>query len=280
MEPVLGRKFHLESEFEVKHPQFQHPKVEHQDKRIQNKYVFVSKEQAQQLLTYEKNQFTAIEIRLKPEVNPNDFAENLQKRLGMPVRVVNDANCFALSEALHGAGKGYAMVLGIILGTGMGGGLVLDGKLWSGSQGIAGEWGHATVNPEGPACYCGRRGCQELYLSGTGIQRMYRERTGSDLGVQQIFEASQVGNDADAVQVMEIFLETFGQALGNLVMCLDPDVIVIGGGVSNLPILYKEGLQRVSVQVFQGRQNIRIVQNQLGDSSGVYGAAAAAGTTV
>ena len=116
--------------------------------------------------------------------------------------------------------------------------------------------------------------------SGTGIQRMYRERTDSDLGVQQIFEASQKGNDADAVQVMEIFLETFGQALGNLVMSLDPDVIVIGGGVSNLPILYKEGLQRVSVQVFQGRQNIRIVQNQLGDSSGVYGAAAAAGTTV
>jgi len=109
---------------------------------------------------------------------------------------------------------------------------------------------------------------------------MYRERTGSDLGVQQIFEASQEGSDADAVQVMEIFLETFGQALGNLVMSLDPDVIVIGGGVSNLPILYKEGLQRVSVQVFQGRQNIRIVQNQLGDSSGVYGAAAAAGTTV
>ncbi|MEC8184321.1 MAG: ROK family protein, partial [SAR324 cluster bacterium] len=134
--------------------------------------------------------------------------------------------------------------------------------------------------PEGPACYCGRRGCQELYLSGTGIQRMYRERTGSDLGVQQIFEASQEGSDVDAVQVMEIFLETFGQALGNLVMSLDPDVIVIGGGVSNLPILYKEGLQRVSVQVFQGRQNIRIVQNQLGDSSGVYGAAATAGTTV
>jgi len=208
------------------------------------------------------------------------FQDDLQKRLGMPVRVVNDANCFALSEALHGAGKGYGMVLGIILGTGMGGGLVLDGKLWSGSQGIAGEWGHATVNPEGPACYCGRRGCQELYLSGTGIQRMYRERTGSDLGVQQIFEASQEGSDADAVQVMEIFLETFGQALGNLVMSLDPDVIVIGGGVSNLPILYKEGLQRVSAQVFQGRQNIRIVQNQLGDSSGVYGAAAAAGTTV
>ena len=208
------------------------------------------------------------------------FQDDLQKRLRMPVRVVNDANCFALSEALHGAGKGYGMVLGIILGTGMGGGLVLDGKLWSGSQGIAGEWGHATVNPEGPACYCGRRGCQELYLSGTGIQRMYRERTGSDLGVQQIFEASQEGSDADAVQVMEIFLETFGQALGNLVMSLDPDVIVIGGGVSNLPILYKEGLQRVSVQVFQGRQNIRIVQNQLGDSSGVYGAAAAAGTTV
>ena len=140
------------------------------------------------------------------------FQDDLQKRLGMPVKVVNDANCFALSEALHGAGKGYGMVLGIILGTGMGGGLVLDGKLWSGSQGIAGEWGHATVNPEGPACYCGRRGCQELYLSGTGIQRMYRERTGSDLGVQQIFEASQEGSDADAVQVMEIFLETFGQA--------------------------------------------------------------------
>ena len=206
------------------------------------------------------------------------FQQDLEEQLQMPVRVVNDANCFALSEALHGSGKGYGMVLGIILGTGMGGGLVLEGKIWSGSQGIAGEWGHATVDPKGPECYCGRRGCQELYLSGTGIQRLYRERSGRELGSLQIYEAWKQGEDVDAADTMEIFLEIFGQAIANLVMCLDPDVIVLGGGVSNLPILYEEGLKRVSQQVFQGRQKIRIVPNQLGDSSGVFGAAAAAGT--
>ena len=214
---------------------------------------------------------------LKP-LSFKPFQKDLQNRLGMSVKVVNDANCFTLSEALHGAGKGYGMVLGIILGTGMGGGLVLDGKLWSGSQGIAGEWGHATVDPDGPECYCGRKGCQELYLSGTGIQRLYHQRSGKKLNSQQIYDASRHGDDQSAIETMEIFLEVFGQAIANLVMCLDPDIIVLGGGVSNLSILYEEGLERVSAQVFQGRQTIRIVQNQLGDSSGVFGAAAAAGS--
>ncbi len=206
------------------------------------------------------------------------FQEDLSRRIRLPLRVVNDANCFALSEALHGAGQGYRMVLGIILGTGMGGGMVLDGRIWSGSQGITGEWGHVTIDPRGPSCYCGRRGCQELYLSGTGIRRVYREKSGRKLEVQEIHDAWLAGEDSAAAETMEIFLEYFGQAVANLVMCLDPNVIVLGGGVSNLPVLYDEGLKRVSTEVFQDRQTIRIVPNRLGDSSGVYGATAAAET--
>ncbi len=204
--------------------------------------------------------------------------EDLSRKLELPVRVANDANCFALSEALFGAGKGTRMVIGVILGTGMGGGMVHDGQIWSGSQGITGEWGHISLDVHGPICYCGRRGCQELYLSGTGIQRMHREKTGNTLSVPEIHDAWENDTESAAGETFELFLDYFGQAIANLVMCLDPDVIVLGGGVSNLPVLYDEGARRTAEQVFRGRQSVRIVQNKLGDSSGVYGAAEVAGS--
>jgi len=201
---------------------------------------------------------------------------DLEKAAGCPVTIGNDANCFALIEALHGAGKGFGVVLGVILGTGMGGGVVYQGRVWPGAQGLAGEWGHSTIDPNGVLCYCGRRGCQEQYISGTGIRRMYRERTGQEKTAPEIHDHAKDGSDPHAQAVMETFLELYAQAMANLIVCFDPDAIVIGGGVSNLPLLYDEGRKRIAELVFDTKLSTQIRPNQLGDASGVCGAAALA----
>ena len=151
---------------------------------------------------------------------------DLENAAGCGVTIGNDANCFALIEALHGAGKGFGVVLGVILGTGMGGGVVYQGRVWPGAQGLAGEWGHSTIDPQGVLCYCGRRGCQEQYISGTGIRRMYRERTGREKSAPEIHDHAKDGADPDAQAVMASFLELYAQALANLIFCFDPDAIV------------------------------------------------------
>ena len=201
---------------------------------------------------------------------------DLEKAAGCPVTIGNDANCFALIEALHGAGKGFGVVLGVILGTGMGGGVVYQGRVWPGTQGLAGEWGHSMIDPNGVLCYCGRRGCQEQYISGTGIRRMYREHTGQEKTAPEIHDHAKDGSDPHAQAVMETFLELYAQAMANLIVCFDPDAIVIGGGVSNLPLLYDEGRKRIAELVFDTKLSTQIRPNQLGDASGVYGAAALA----
>ena len=201
---------------------------------------------------------------------------DLENAAGCGVTIGNDANCFALIEALHGAGKGFGVVLGVILGTGMGGGVVYQGRVWPGAQGLAGEWGHSTIDPHGALCYCGRRGCQEQYISGTGIRRMYRERTGREKSAPEIHDHAKDGADPDAQAVMATFLELYAQALANLIFCFDPDAIVIGGGVSNLPMLYNEGRERIAELVLNRELSTQICPNQLGDASGVYGAAALA----
>lgn len=205
-------------------------------------------------------------------LNGTPLKHDLSKRLGRDLRIENDANCFALSETKLGAGRWHNSIAGVILGTGGGGGIVIDGKLWNGLHGNAGEWGHSCLDINGPECWCGARGCMELYLSGTGLQRMYREAGGSDKKVPAIYQDYKEREEL-AVKVINEFLRYFGRGMANIINTFDPDVLILGGGVSNLPILYEEGVEEVRKQTFSYQGPTPIVQNQLGDSSGIYGAA-------
>ncbi|HSJ25964.1 MAG TPA: ROK family protein, partial [Longimicrobiales bacterium] len=165
---------------------------------------------------------------------------DLEARLLRPVRLANDANCFALSEAADGAGAGADVVFGVILGTGVGGGIVVNGQCLTGPNGIAGEWGHnplpwADADDEpAPACYCGRRGCLETYLSGPGMAADHRYHTGDDVAAPDVVTRAAAG-DADAVATLDRWYRRLGQALASVCNVLDPDIIVLGGGMSNLP---------------------------------------------
>lgn len=206
-----------------------------------------------------------------PWLDGAPLAALLREATGLAPVIVNDAHAFALSEALLGAGRGHRMVLGLTLGTGIGGGLVMDGRLWRGCHGIAGEWGHICVQPGGRRCYCGREGCAEQYLSGTALERRYRDLGGMSLTLPAIAAAGTT--DSRAAQVMAEAAEWFGRILGSIVNLLDPDVIVLGGGVSRLPLFYDQGLEAVARQAMTERFDTRIVPASLGDSSGVLGAA-------
>ena len=201
---------------------------------------------------------------------------DLEQRLGTRVRLENDANCFALAEALAGAGHGAELVFGVILGTGVGGGIVIDGRLRSGPNRIAGEWGHHSIDPAGPSCYCGQRGCVEAMLAGPALEAAYRESATSAVAptirVPEIARLAEAG-DAAAQAVIERWLRGFGRALANLIDILDPDVVVLGGGLSNLPVIYQRGVAEVAAAVFNDELRTSIVRNQLGDSAGVIGAA-------
>ena len=204
-------------------------------------------------------------------LNGRDLAGDLERRIGLPVRIENDANCFALAEATRGAGQGARVVFGIIMGTGCGGGLVVDGRLWSGPQHIAGEWGHHSIDPHGPACYCGQRGCVEAYLAGPAVERAYAARGGQ--GDMAVLIARARSGDEAAGAVLREFLDHFGRAVANLIAILDPDAIVLGGGLSNIDALYVEGRDAVARHVFNDELRTPIVRNRLGDSAGVIGAA-------
>jgi len=197
---------------------------------------------------------------------------DLEERLGQAVYVENDANCFALAEALHGAGRGGRCTFGVILGTGVGGGIIFDGQIWSGAQGIAGEWGHMTLDPSGPACYCGRRGCVETFLSGPSLERSYREAGGPARSAAQIW-AMAAGGDAPACQVVRAYESRFGLALAQVVNLLDPDIIVLGGGVSNAPGLAEKATTLMRPHLFNDEVATVVRRHLLGDSAGVLGAA-------
>jgi fructokinase len=200
------------------------------------------------------------------------FKAELEERLGHSVGMENDANCFTLAEALQGAGRGYAMVFGIIMGTGCGGGLCLDGRLHDGLHGIAGEWGHFSIDPHGFPCFCGNRGCIETKISGTGVARNYQERWGTRLRMEDIVAGYRKG-DPKCTPIFDAFLEDFGRSVGGLISLLDPDAIVLGGGLSNIDELYTLGRERVRDYAFHPRAETPILKNQLGDSAGIYGAA-------
>ena len=205
-------------------------------------------------------------------LNGRPLHADLERRLGMPVRLENDANCFALAEARGGAALGHALVFGVILGTGVGGGLVIDGRVWPGPQHIAGEWGHHAIDPAGPECYCGQRGCVETLLSGPALEAAYRVAGGAPASAAEIAARAAAGETA-AAAVMERYLDRFGRALANVIDILDPDVVVLGGGLSNLDVLYTRGRDAVARYVFNDELTTPIAPNRLGDSAGVIGAA-------
>jgi len=181
----------------------------------------------------------------------------------------NDANCFALSESVLGAAKGHDVVFGVIMGTGVGGGIVINETLHKGRTNIAGEWGHHTLHTNGNECYCGKQGCVETYISGPALEKRWLEISGKKEPLQSIV---QDFSDEKAKQWKEEFLENFGIGLANVIDILDPDVIVLGGGVSNIPFLYDEGKEAVYDKVFNDSVDTPILKNSLGDSAGVFGA--------
>ena len=203
---------------------------------------------------------------------------DLAVALGRPVRLANDANCFALSEAKDGAARDASVVFGIIAGTGVGGGVVVKGEIVAGAHSLAGEWGHnplpvrdASELP-GPECYCGQRGCIEAWCSGPAFEREYRNATGRTLAAREIAAAAEQG-DAPARAALAALFDRFARAIATIVNILDPDVLVVGGGLSNIGALYRELPARVAAYAFTPETPVRIVKNLHGDSSGVRGAA-------
>jgi fructokinase len=201
--------------------------------------------------------------------------KDLEKALSRPVRVENDANCFTLSEATDGAGRGHDVVFGVIMGTGVGGGIAVGGRVLKGAHAITGEWGHNPLpaprsnEMSGPACYCGRLGCIESWISGPAIAEQYKLLTGRHMIATDIAEA----DDADGRAVMEDFLDRTARALSTIVNVLDPDCIVIGGGLSRIEAIYRGVPARIEKYAFNPEGPSRILKNVHGDSSGVRGAA-------
>jgi len=204
--------------------------------------------------------------------------QDLEARLGRSVRVANDANCFALSEAVDGAGRGDNVVFGVILGTGCGGGIVVDGRVLVGPNAVAGEWGHnplpwpAASESPGPECYCGRRGCIERWVSGTGLCQDYAAETGASLDGASIVARSEVG-EAAAEAVMCRYVDRLARGLAHVINMLDPDVIVLGGGLSNVSRLYEEIQPLWQAYVYSDRCDTPIRPPVHGDDGGVRGAA-------
>jgi fructokinase len=205
-------------------------------------------------------------------LNGRPVKADLERMIGRPAPFENDANCFAMAEALYGAGRGKRMVFGVIMGTGCGGGIVMDGHVWTGLQAIGGEWGHMSIDPAGPACYCGARGCVERYISGGGLENRWKEAHGRKKPLKDIVAAYRAG-DGMAGAFMSAFFARFGRAMANLINILDPDVVVLGGGVSNIDELYTAGVTEVARCIFSDSLETPIVKHQVGDSAGVIGAA-------
>ena len=200
---------------------------------------------------------------------------DLGAALGREVRLANDANCFALSEAVDGAGREAGVVFGVILGTGVGGGVVVDRRVLTGANAIAGEWGHNPLpwplddERPGPGCYCGRAGCIETFLSGPGLARDHERRTGRPLSAAELCASPE----PEAMAALDRYVDRLARALAHVINLLDPHVIVLGGGLSHVQRLYRDVPQRWGQWVFSDAVATRLVPNVHGDSSGVRGAA-------
>jgi len=210
-------------------------------------------------------------------MNGQPMKFDLETLLNVEVKIANDANSFALAEALMGAGTNYAdaeVVFGVIMGTGVGGGLVVHGKVINGHHSLGGEWGHNILEEGGADCYCGKKGCVEQVISGPALEKFYVLHSSKLLNLKEIVARFEKGNDQHATATIERLLEYYGRAVSTLVNVLDPDLIVIGGGVGNIDLLYTEGYERIKKYVFNdGKLNTPVCKPLLGDSAGVFGAA-------
>ena len=211
-------------------------------------------------------------------LNGRPLDRDLAAALGREVRLANDANCFAVSEATDGAAAGKHVVFGVILGTGCGGGVAIGARVHAGPNGVAGEWGHNPLpwqRPEeypGPACYCGKQGCMEMWVSGTGIALDYRTVTGRARTTQEIVSEFEAG-ELEATAAIHRFEDRLARGLAQVINILDPDVIVIGGGVSKVEDIYREIPKKLPAYVFGGEASTPVLPAVFGDSSGVRGAA-------
>ncbi len=209
-------------------------------------------------------------------INDQPFLKDLYNKINIPIKIENDANCFAMSEAnylLRNEMPEAEIVFGVIMGSGVGGGIIANGKIISGLQGIAGEWGHNFLDESGEACYCGKHGCVETILSGKALERFYQNQSGQFLKLKEIVERYRKGIDPDAEKTMERLFTFFGKGMANIINVLDPHAIVIGGGVGNIDELYTKGVERIGDFIFNTQVDTKILKPKFGDSSGVFGAA-------
>ena len=210
-------------------------------------------------------------------LNGRPLLEDITRRTGLPFRLANDANCFALAETLFGAAKQQCpdarVIFGVIMGTGVGGGIVLDKKPLIGLQGLGGEWGHTFLDDSGGDCYCGNRGCVEMLISGPALESFYSRRSGRSKRLAEIVDAARLGEDMVAVETVNRLMHFFGKGIANVINILDPEVIVLGGGLGNIDLLYDHGVNMARKYVFNNRLETRFLRPLLGDSAGVFGAA-------
>ncbi|MCB0638583.1 MAG: ROK family protein [Lewinella sp.] len=211
-------------------------------------------------------------------LNNRPFHTDLSTALGLPLVMANDANCFAVAEATIGAGKAYAqgehLIFGVIMGTGVGGGIVINGRVWNGAQGIGGEWGHSFLDASGGQCYCGNSGCVETLISGPALEKYYFQQTGVKARLHHIIDRYEAHQGDVAVEAtVKRLLHFYGKALANIINILDPTAVILGGGLSNIDLLYEAGRASVAQYVFNPDLHTPILRPQLGDSAGVFGAA-------
>jgi predicted NBD/HSP70 family sugar kinase len=210
-------------------------------------------------------------------LNDRPFQRDLEKILGKELIVANDANCFALAETKIGAvpqaDPKAKVVFGVIMGTGAGGGLVVNGTVIQGKHGIGGEWGHNFLDASGGPCYCGKVGCVEKVIAGPALEKFYSALSGAPKKLKTIIELARQGNDQHAVATLDRLIKSFGKALSVIINITDPDVIVLGGGVGNIDELYTLGVAEVQKHIFNNTLETKIVKPKLGDSAGVFGAA-------
>ncbi len=210
-------------------------------------------------------------------LNDMHLKKNIESMLNIPIKMANDANCFAIAESQMGIVQEKApnanVVFGVIMGSGVGGGIVVNGQVINGLQGIGGEWGHNFLDESGGDCYCGKVGCVERIISGPSLEKYYESISGVPKKLKEIVTLHQEGKDKVATQTVERLINYFGKGIASLINILDPDAIVIGGGVGNVDLLYTEGVKEVEKHVFNNRLDTVFLKPKLGDSAGVFGAA-------
>ncbi len=210
-------------------------------------------------------------------MNGQPMKADIERALGVPIAIANDANCFALAETMMGIVPDVLpdakVIFGVILGTGVGGGVVINGQVINGRHGIGGEWGHNVLDVNGTDCYCGKKGCNETVFSGPNLQRYYEKLSGKLLTMQEIADLHQAGTDPHATATLQHLIKSFGRAISSIVNVLDPDAIVIGGGVGNIDLLYTAFPEELKNWIFNNRTvETLFLKPKLGDSAGVFGA--------